>query len=129
MAKQRTFAKEANVKNAVKVLLKKHQWFWWMPAANGFGKSGVSDFIAVKNGVILAIETKFGKNKPTVLQLKFLNDLVAQRGLGFVVDETNVDALGDYFSCFDIACQKLPLSTDVESRLHIALRRLTERIP
>ena len=61
----RTFLTEKDVKAEVKKLLNAHDWFWWMPPANGFGKAGISDFNALKKGVFLAVETKFGSKKPT----------------------------------------------------------------
>lgn len=97
----RKFTSEKHVKKAVKDLLNKHDWFWWMPPANGFGKSGVSDFNALKNGVFMVIETKYGGNKPTPLQKAFIESVYSQKGLGFVVDEKNLDALAAWLESFD----------------------------
>ena len=60
---------EKDVKTRIKKLLDDHDWFWFMPPANGFGRTGISDIIAVKRGVFLAIEAKFGKNPPTAMQI------------------------------------------------------------
>lgn len=97
----RKFTSEKSVKKAVKDLLNKYDWFWWMPPANGFGKSGVSDFNALKNGVFLAIETKFNGNTPTPLQKAYIESIYAQQGLGFVVDETNIEWLDQWLLAFD----------------------------
>lgn len=99
----RTFIKEKDVKAEVKNLLKKHGFFWWMPAANGFGTSGVSDFLALRAGVFLAVETKFGGNKPTPLQIAFLNSITAEGGFGFVVDEKTLADFARWLECFDRA--------------------------
>lgn len=92
---------EKDVKKAVKVLLDKHSWFWWMPPANGYGKVGISDFNALGNGVFIAIETKFGSNKPTVPQRAFLESIQASGGLSFVVNDQNLDQLEVFLKHFD----------------------------
>lgn len=97
----KTFSSEKHVKQGVKYLLNKYDWFWWMPAANGFGRSGVPDFNALKNGVFMAIETKFGDNKATPLQKGFIESVCSQQGQGFVVTEKNLTYLEQWLSAFD----------------------------
>jgi hypothetical protein len=80
--KLKSMRDEKGVKENVKRLLDAFDWFWWMPPANGYGKVGVSDFHAIKDGVFLAIETKFGSNKPTHHQRAFLETINAARGMG-----------------------------------------------
>lgn len=92
---------EKDVKKAVRNLLDRHGWFWWMPPANGFGKVGVADFNALRGGVFLAIETKFGANKPTVHQVAFLSSVIAEDGFGFVVNEKRLDWLAKWMDAFD----------------------------
>lgn len=99
----RTFIKEKDVKAAVKDLLKKDGWFYWMPAANGFGVTGVSDILAIRKGVFLAIETKFGGNKPTAMQVAFLNSINAENAFGFVVDEKRIGTLSQWLAAFNRA--------------------------
>lgn len=83
----REFTKEADVKAVVKVLLSRHGWMWWMPPANGYGKSNV-DFNALhpEHG-FLAVETKFGGSTPTILQRQFLTKTSRYGGTAVVVDE------------------------------------------
>lgn len=100
-----THTKEAHVKDDVKALLDKYQWFWWMPPANGYGKSGVSDFHAVKTGTFMAIETKFGTNKPTAMQIGFLNSIRAADGFAFVVSDRNIDWFEAFLDSFQIATE------------------------
>lgn len=95
------FETEADVKRQVKRLLKAHEWKWWMPAANGFGKAGVSDFCALKSGVFLAVETKYGSRKPTGNQVKFLREIEAEDGFGFVVNEKTLIHLQRWLEAFD----------------------------
>ena len=94
---------EADVKKKVKQLLNKHGWFWWMPPANGFGKAGTSDFHALCAGVFIALETKFGTNKPTALQKGFLQSVKAEKGLSFVVDDGNIEQFAAWLDAFDRA--------------------------
>lgn len=89
----RDIVNEAGVKREVKRLLKKYGWFYWMPPANVFGRAGIADFNAVRGGRFLAVETKFGSNRPTPLQQQFLNDVVAHGGLAMVVTERDLDDL------------------------------------
>lgn len=94
---------EKAVKQKVKKLLDKHGWFWWMPPANGYGKGGISDFHAIKNGVFLVIETKSGTNKPSALQKQFCESIMASKGFAFVVNEINLDWLDRWLECFENA--------------------------
>lgn len=89
----RDIVDEAGVKRVVKKLLLTYGWYYWMPSSNAFGVSGISDFNAVRNGRFLAIETKFGSNKPTPLQRRYLEQVDAHGGLTMVVTERNLDEL------------------------------------
>lgn len=101
----RTYMKEADVKAEVKKLLTKHKWFWWAPSANGFGRQGVADFLALRDGVFMAVETKFGKNKPSALQKAFLESVAAENGFGFVVSEATIAVFASFLKMFDTAAQ------------------------
>lgn len=105
--------KEADVKKAVRGILDKYDWFWWMPSANGFGTSGVPDFNAVKYGVFLAVETKWGSNKPTALQIGFMNSIRAADGFALVVNEKNIDWLDAFLESFENATQAQRKRQDV----------------
>lgn len=94
-------ASEKDVKREVKKLLDAHLWFWWMPPANGYGKAGISDFNAVKQGVFMVVETKFGSNKPTALQIGFCNSVAAEKGIALVVNEKNLNQLASWLELFD----------------------------
>ena len=96
---------EKDVKAKVKKLLDKHQYFWWMPPANGYGKAGISDFHAIKRGVFLSVETKFGTNKPTALQVGFLNSIRQESGFAFVVTDRNIDCFATWLQAFDNAAE------------------------
>lgn len=91
---------ENGVKKNVKRLLDAAGWFWWSIGASMYGKGGTSDLHALKNGVFLAIETKFGRNKPTELQKAFLNSINAETGFGFVVSEKNIEWFATFLDQF-----------------------------
>ena len=123
---------EKGVKREVKKLLNAHKWFWWMPAANGYGSAGIADFCAIRNGVFMAIETKFGKNKPTALQLGFLSSVTAEDGFAFIINEDNLEWLARWLGAFDSAITKTldgGKESHEEGALMInALRELTAEI-
>jgi hypothetical protein len=102
---RKTYAKEAHVKDDTKALLDRFGWFWFMPPSNAYGKSGISDIIALKRGTFTAIENKFGSNKPTAQQVGFLNSVRACDGFAFVVNEKNLPWLEAFLESFDIAAE------------------------
>jgi len=59
---------EGKVKRKVVEVLKKHEVWYFFPANNGFGKSGIPDIIAIVNGEFIGIEVKSATGKPTELQ-------------------------------------------------------------
>lgn len=123
---------EKDVKKAVKKLLDKHSWFWWMPPANGFGKVGVADFNALRGGVFLAIETKFGANQPTAHQRAYLSSVIAEDGFGFVVNENRIDWLAAWMDAFDRSAQTVSTGQKPEPNDSItmlnAIRELTHEL-
>ena len=128
---RKTHSKEAHVKDDVKALLNKHDWFWIMPPANGFGSSGVSDFLAFRKGAYMAIETKFGSNKPTALQIGFLNSIRAEDGFAFVVNEKNLEWFAAFLESFDVsvecASNKMDVPPDHGARMLNALAELSNK--
>lgn len=84
---------EAKVKRKVVDLLKSRQVYYFYPVTGGFGASGVPDIVACYNGWFLGIECKAGKNKPTALQIKNLDQIRAAGGHPLVVNELNIAEL------------------------------------
>lgn len=80
---------EGKVKDAVKKELKARGVWYFMPAANGFGKVGIPDIICCVDGKFLAIETKApGKrNNTTPNQDARINEIRAAKGWALVVDD------------------------------------------
>ena len=86
---------EKAVKAKVKAVLESEGVYYFMPPANGYGRSGVPDIIACVNGFFLAIETKANGNKPTALQIREIETIRRSNGVAVVVDETNWDMVRD----------------------------------
>jgi hypothetical protein len=122
---------EKDVKHKVKAILDRFDYFWFMPPANGFGKAGISDFIALKNGCFLAIETKFGSNKPTAPQIGFLNSIRAAEGFAFVVNDKNYEWLEAFLDSFEKATasqrKKLDVAHEDGARMLNAIAELSNK--
>jgi Holliday junction resolvase len=82
---------EKAVKAKVKTVLESEGVYYFMPPANGFGRSGVPDIVACVNGLFLAIECKAGTNKPTALQVREIESIRRNNGVAVVVNEANWD--------------------------------------
>lgn len=87
---------EAKVKRKVTDILKKLECYYFYPATGGYGKSGVPDIVACFRGVFVGIECKAGKNKPTLLQERNLDQIRSAGGLALVVNENNLDKLTEF---------------------------------
>lgn len=96
---------ESDTKANVTKLLDAHGWFWWNGKADMYGRSGVSDRLAFRHGIFLAIEVKRGTGtpKPTALQIGFLNSIRAHNGFAFVVNDERLKWLEQFLNFFDQA--------------------------
>jgi Holliday junction resolvase len=94
---------ERDVKADIKKLLDEHAWFWFSPAANAFGKSGVSDILAIRDGMFIATEVKRGAGapKPTANQIAFLQTVKAHKFFAFVVNEARLPHLKAFLEALD----------------------------
>lgn len=104
MAGPKVYKNENAVKAEIKKLLNQHKWFHWAAAASPFGATGISDRLAFRAGVLMAIEAKFNKNKPTVMQKAFLESIAAESGFGFVVNEVTLPTFALFLDVFDRSC-------------------------
>ena len=82
---------EAKVKKVVVAQLKKLCAYYFYPVTGGYGQSGVPDIVGCYEGLFFGIECKAGKNKPTPLQEKNLEQIRAAGGLNMVVNENNMN--------------------------------------
>ena len=81
---------EKKVKDKVVKLLKANSVYYFFPNTHGFGRSGVPDIICCLGGFFVGIECKAGKNKPTALQEKEMQDIRNAGGRAIVVNEENI---------------------------------------
>jgi Holliday junction resolvase len=81
---------EAKVKRKVTEQLRSIGAYYFFPATGGYGKSGVPDIVGCYNGKFFGIECKAGKNTPTALQQKNLDDIASVGGSAVVINEQNV---------------------------------------
>ena len=82
---------EGAVKAAVRKILVEEGVYYFMPAANGFGRAGIPDIICCVRGFFLAIELKAGKGKTTALQDREIALINDQGGQAMVVNENNIN--------------------------------------
>ena len=81
---------EAKVKRKVTEQLKLIGAYYFFPATGGYGKSGVPDIVGCYKGRFFGIECKAGKNKPTALQQKNLDDIALTEGIALLINEANM---------------------------------------
>lgn len=93
MSRATRFKNEADVKRAIKKILKTFGWWYFMPKAGPFGVNGVPDFICCKGGRFLAIEAKFGYNKPSDLQQDRMEEIRKYGGIAVWVNEQRLPVL------------------------------------
>jgi hypothetical protein len=84
---------EGKVKAAVRKLLVEFGIYYFLPAANGFGRAGIPDIICCFGGRFIAIECKAGTGVTTALQDRELAAIRTAGGMAIVVNETNIDEL------------------------------------
>jgi Holliday junction resolvase len=88
---------EKRVKNQIVKQLKElgDRVYYFFPATGGYGRSGVPDIVGCYNGKFFAIECKAGKNTTTALQERELAAIGLAGGIPWVVNEDNMDTVGD----------------------------------
>ena len=84
---------EAKVKTAIKKMLDAHEVYYFMPAANGYGRAGIPDIVCCINGCFLAIECKAGKGTTTALQDRELIAIHKAGGSAVIINETSLHTL------------------------------------
>ena len=84
---------EGKVKAAVRKVLDANNVYYFMPAANGFGRAGIPDIICCCRGQFIALELKAGKGKTTALQDREIAAINEHGGIAIVVNETNINTV------------------------------------
>ena len=77
---------EGKVKTQLVKMLKEMKVWYFFPANNGFGKSGIPDIIAIVGGRFVGIECKADPTKkPTELQKRCGEEIKEAGGLWFLI--------------------------------------------
>lgn len=84
---------EGRVKAKIRVKLDAWKVYYFMPPANGYGRTGIPDFIICVNGRFVAIEAKAGKGTTTALQDRELHAIFKAGGVSLVVNENNLGVI------------------------------------
>lgn len=106
---------ENGVKDIIKKLLDHWGWFSFVPGGNAFGTQGLGDRLAIKNGVFLSVEAKFGYNKPKATQKAFALQVMANDGFAFCVNERNIDHLAWWLESFELSTQAASRGAEVSA--------------
>ena len=91
---------EAKVKKVVVKHLKDLGAYFFYPVTGGYGGSGVPDVVGCYKSLFFGIECKAGKNKPTPLQKKNLDEIAASGGIALVVNEDNMNNVSDLLTSY-----------------------------
>jgi|TARA_R110002153_G_scaffold96771_3_gene231230 hypothetical protein len=98
---------EKDVKKAVKKVLDEYKeagMWYFMPPANGYGRSGIPDFIGCYKGNMFGVETKFGKNEPTANQVREIHGIIQAKAQCWIVREYTVSDWANEFRGWAALC-------------------------
>jgi len=84
---------EGEIKDQVRKILDEMKAYYFFPAANGYGRTGIPDVIACIGGHFVGIECKAGSKQPTALQQRELDNIEKAEGTGLVVNADNIGNL------------------------------------
>jgi Holliday junction resolvase len=84
---------EGEIKDQVRKILDEMNAYYFFPAANGYGRTGIPDVIACIGGHFVGIECKAGSKQPTALQQRELDNIEKTGGTGLLVNADNIEYL------------------------------------
>jgi len=87
---------EGEIKDQVRKILDEMGAYYFFPAANGYGRTGIPDVIACYKGHFIGIECKAESKQPTALQQRELDNIEKARGTGVLVNADNINNLENY---------------------------------
>ena len=96
---------EKAVKTQVKKIIGNAPTTWWfMPPANGYGRSGIPDFIGCVKGQMFAIETKSGAGQLTANQMREVELLMRAGCKVWIVREASLSTFELEFNAWVALC-------------------------
>lgn len=98
---KKTFKNEKDVKDAVKQILTKHGAYYYMVVPVIYSRTGVPDFLICHKGHFIAVETKFGYNKPSERQKEEMRLISRANGISFIINEKNLEELDSYLTLIE----------------------------
>lgn len=89
---------EGRIKAKVKALFHRYNVWYFMPANNGYGKSGIPDFIACANGRFIGVETKADATKKTTALQDLCGEAIRKHNgyYAVVFDDVTLSGLETY---------------------------------
>ena len=84
---------EGEIKDQVRKVLDEMGAYYFFPAANGYGRTGIPDVIACVGGHFIGIECKAGSKQPTTLQQRELDNIEKAEGTSILVNADNINNL------------------------------------
>ena len=103
--KHKIYGSESDVKDDIKKILTKHGVWYFMPSMNGYGRSGIPDFVCCIMGRFLAIEAKFGRGTTNINQDRELLAISKSGGVSMVINEVSMPTLEAYLAAI-VAMEK-----------------------
>jgi Holliday junction resolvase len=94
---------EGEIKDQIRKILDEMGAYYFFPAANGYGRTGIPDVIACYKGHFIGIECKAGSKQPTALQQRELDNIEKAEGTGLLV---NADNIGDLKNILENASER-----------------------
>jgi hypothetical protein len=88
---------EGRVKTKLVAMLKEMKVWYFFPANNGYGKSGIPDIVICWYGRFIGVEVKSAQGKPTALQVRCGEQIREAGGVWRVVrNDEDIAALASY---------------------------------
>lgn len=91
---------EGKIKKKLTDMLKAQKIWYFLPANNGFGRSGIPDLICIVGGLFIGIECKADATKqPTALQIQCGKQIREAGGYWFLVcDDLSIEQVEKFIN-------------------------------
>jgi hypothetical protein len=109
---------ERKVKNRCVEILKEYDAYYFFPASNGLGRSGIPDIVVCAHGYFVAIECKAGRGKTTALQDRELQRIRGAGGAALVINEDNLGNLRHVMTIINNAAISQTIDEVFKNEIH-----------